>query len=170
MFLPICISSSFCSRYADLDFCVFVLCALFSRFADYGLLLDFSSLQSSRKVIDFQFIQRLKTIMIGVWITNSLQLDVKPKILQIYFHLNVQVFLVLYKIPISVQRLTGNFTNMNVLQEPLCLPLVTSRNQIEKKRKRESYFKKSIEMRLQCVLFLVENNVKNFSFQNHKIL
>lgn len=51
--------------------------------------------------------------------------------------MSFQIVLVLYKVPVSVQRLTVSFTNMHVLQEPLCLPPATFCNQRKNKRKKK---------------------------------
>lgn len=61
--------------------------------------------------------------------------------------MSFQIVLVLYKVPVTVQRLTVSFTNMHVLQESLCLPPATFCNQRKDKRKkkeRESDLKKAL--------------------------
>lgn len=83
--------------------------------------------------------------------------------------MSFQIVLVLYKVPVTVQRLTVSFTNMHVLQESLCLPPATFCNQRKNKRKKKrerKWFKKSIDMRFQCLLFMVENNVKYFFLES----
>ena len=53
------------------------------------------------------------------------------------------IVLVLYKVPVSVQRLTVSFTNTHVLQEALCLPPATFYNQRENEYEKEERERKS---------------------------